>query len=199
MKLYKLGEKSKAICPFCHSLKATTFLERTVPLESGAGEVKNLLVAVCDTCDHLVATPQQSVPRIREAIKSARKTVEARVPRQLSDALMLSCVTLGFTASDSIEMVLFRFFLDRIASTHRLTKGLSKLAHSEDAQGKASARLSIRLNEPLYLKFEDLQERTHLSSSDVCRGILVQIKNDILDRKDSKMRGEIQKMLLLAG
>ena len=198
MKLYKLGEKSKAICPFCHALRVTTFQERTVPFESGDGEVKDLLVAVCDTCDHTVATPQQSVPRIREAIQKVRKPVEARVPRQLSDALLLSCVTLGFAVNDSVEMALFRYFLDRIASTPSKVKILSKLAHSEEAQGRASARLSIRLNDPLFLKFEDLLHRTKLNGSDLCRGILVEIKNEILDKKNLKMRKDIQRVLRLA-
>ncbi len=75
---------------------------------------------------------------------------------------------------------------------------LSKLAHSEEAQGKASLRLSIRLNDPLFLKFEDLLHRTKLSGSDLCRGILVEIKNEILDKKNLKMRKDIQRVLRLA-
>ena len=120
------------------------------------------------------------------------------MPRQLSDALLLSCVTLGFAVNDSVEMALFRYFLDRIASTPSKVKGLPKLAHSEEAQGKASARLSIRLNEPLFLTFENLLQRTKLNGSDLCRGILVEIKNEILDKKNLKVRKDIQKVLRLA-
>jgi hypothetical protein len=110
---------------------------------------------------------------------------------------LLSCVTLGFAIEDSVMMALFRYFLDKMASTPGKARSLSKLAHSEEARGNASARLSIRLSEPLFLKFEDLQLRSHLSGSDLCRGILVEIKNEILDKKNLKMRKEIQKMLAL--
>jgi len=65
MKIYTVGEKSKAICDSCGQLRVTTFKERMVPLSSGKGNTPNILVAVCDTCDGVVSIPQQSAPRIR--------------------------------------------------------------------------------------------------------------------------------------
>jgi hypothetical protein len=67
MKLHNIGDKSQALCSFCKTRRTTTFAERDVPLSSGKGRVRDLLVAVCDTCDHVVAIPQQSVPRIKDS------------------------------------------------------------------------------------------------------------------------------------
>jgi hypothetical protein len=65
--LYQEGEKSKAICETCHQIVTTTFARRDVPFSDGNGEVKNILVSVCDHCDQVVAIPAQSTPAIREA------------------------------------------------------------------------------------------------------------------------------------
>jgi RNase P subunit RPR2 len=67
-KIYKIGDKSKAICEYCKKLSETTFKMRTVPLSNG-GQVENILVAVCDSCGKIVALPQQSVAQIRATIK----------------------------------------------------------------------------------------------------------------------------------
>jgi hypothetical protein len=69
MKLYKVGEKSKAVCPFCKDVQPTTFRERDVPLRSGKGTVRDVLVAVCDKCDRVIAMPQQSAPRVAETLR----------------------------------------------------------------------------------------------------------------------------------
>ena len=68
MIFYKIGDKSKAICDSCQQVRTTTFQERDVPLSSGKDCAHDLLVAVCDHCDHIVAIPQQSVSRIQEPI-----------------------------------------------------------------------------------------------------------------------------------
>ncbi len=61
MKLYKVGDKSRAICPQCEQIRSPTFAERDVPLSSGTGMVHDVLVGVCDVCDTVVSVPQQSV------------------------------------------------------------------------------------------------------------------------------------------
>ena len=65
MKLFKEGDKSKAICSFCKDVVSTTFKHRDVPFSDGIGVAKNILVSVCDCCGQVVATPPQSTPAIR--------------------------------------------------------------------------------------------------------------------------------------
>ena len=80
MSLYKAGDKSRALCPFCKSLRDTTFKVRTVPLSNGAGEVPDLLVGVCDVCDSTMSTLQQSAPSIKAAMNQMTKKTLDRDP-----------------------------------------------------------------------------------------------------------------------
>jgi hypothetical protein len=76
-KLYEEGEKSKAICESCKQIVDTTFASRDVPFSEGKVEVKDILVAVCDLCDRVVAIPAQSTPAIRETRLKEVKAIEA--------------------------------------------------------------------------------------------------------------------------
>jgi len=198
MKLYKAGEKSKAVCESCKHLRSTTFQERDVPLSSGKGLVPNVLVAVCDHCDHIVSVPQQSVPRIQEIDRFTRHPLEARIPRHLIDALVLGCYELGFGASESKQTVLFRFYLRRIFQTKKLHGRMKALSQSEDAQGMSDSRFSIKLNDELYEIFVKLKKETHLNKTALVKGIIVQMKIDILDDKNKDLRENLREILLLS-
>jgi len=61
MKVYKVGEKSKAICHICKAIKETTFDLRDVPLSDGTAIAKEALVGICDTCNTIVSMPAQHI------------------------------------------------------------------------------------------------------------------------------------------
>ncbi|MGP8476429.1 excisionase family DNA-binding protein [Burkholderia sp. PR2] len=67
--MYSEGHAGSAICPYCERIVTTTFLRRDVPFSDGKGVVRNILVAVCDTCDAVVAIPAQSTAEIQAAQK----------------------------------------------------------------------------------------------------------------------------------
>jgi hypothetical protein len=197
MELHKVGDKSKALCPFCKQLCTTTFEERDVPLSSGKGLVRDVLVAVCDTCDRVVAIPQQSAPRIKETVRFSRHSLETRIPRHLLDAVALACYELGFGTDCAV--VLFRYYLQRVASEPRLRSRLALLSASNDAQGRASARFSAKLNDELNAALLDLERTSRLKKADVVKGVIVQMKQDILDAKRKDVRKDVQRVLRLAG
>lgn len=196
MKLYKMGEKSKAICSFCNRLRSTTFKERDVPLSAGKGIVPNVLVAVCDACDRVVSVPQQSVPRIREAVRFSRHSIEARVPRHLLDAIALSCQELGFGPNEAAT--LFRYYVQRVFQDRRLRARLAGLAASPEAQGRASARFSAKLSDELYDLFRKLERESGLNKADLVKGIIVQMKVDLLDHRRRDLREDLRQILRLA-
>ena len=72
MKVYEVGDKSKAVCEDCESLVSTTFEYRDVPFDNGRGTVKGVLAEVCNRCDNVVALPAQSTPAVRQALEGAR-------------------------------------------------------------------------------------------------------------------------------
>lgn len=65
MVIVKDGEKSKALCEDCGDIVSTTFAYRDVPFDDGSGVANDILAAVCDKCDRVVALPAQSVPAVR--------------------------------------------------------------------------------------------------------------------------------------
>ncbi|MGB0833422.1 MAG: hypothetical protein ACPGR2_02790 [Psychrobium sp.] len=68
MKTVKAGDKGKAICHGCECVVETTFMKRDVALSDNSAKVENLLVAVCNNCDAVVALPQQSAEKVNETI-----------------------------------------------------------------------------------------------------------------------------------
>ncbi len=199
MKLYKVGEKSKAICQECRQVRSTTFKERNVPLVSGKGTVPNVLVAICDACDSVVSIPQQSVPRIQEVIHSARHPIETRLPRHLIDALILACYELGASTNESKQTVVFRYYLQKVSKAKTLQSKLKCYLSTDDAEGKADARFSIKLNDTLYALFVKLEKQTKLKKSELVKCIIVQMKRDLLDDKKKEPREDLRELLLLAG
>jgi len=193
MKLYKVGEKSKAICGKCEQLRATTFRERDVPLSSGGGIVEQVLVAVCDVCDEVVSVPHQSVPRIKETLRKERRAVEARIPRQLSDVLGLVCQDLGFGV-DSAPVV-FRYYVRRAAADARVAKRLGARLNSEEASGKATARFSAKLDEPMFERLQEIVKTAGLAQSEVVKGLILQMKEELLDKPQKAVRKNLQDLM----
>ncbi len=199
MKLYKIGEKSQAICQFCNQIRPTTFTERDISLSSGKGMVPNVLIAVCDQCDRMVSIPQQSVPRIQGVVHYSRHAIETRIPRHLQDALLMSCYELGYGANESKQTILFRYYLQKANQMKGVHARFSALLDSEEAQGKSSARFSIKLNDELYNIFLKLERDTKLNKAEVVKGIIVQIKRELLDEKNKTLVEDLREIMLLAG
>lgn len=68
MKIFKEGDKSKALCPNCGMVE-TVFLKRDVLIQGSKFTAKNLLSGVCMKCDEVVSIPQQSSLRIKKLLK----------------------------------------------------------------------------------------------------------------------------------
>lgn len=196
MKLFKIGEKSKAICEHCKVIRTTTFQLKDVPFSSGVGTAKNILVGVCDHCHETASIPQQSVPRIKEALKPKRFPIEARIPRQLSDALIVACDELH--SDEEAKNVVFRYYLSKMSKKKSVKKHMMDLLKLDDAKGKRDERFSIKLNEDLNSIFEKIVHDTQLTAADVVNGIFLEIKVQLLDSKNKSVKEDIQDILHIA-
>jgi len=196
MKMLKVGDSSKAICSRCAQVRPVTFSERDVPLSSGKGTVREVLVGVCDVCDDIVSIPQQSVPRIKESLSAPLYALETRIPRHLLDVLGLACHTLGFDVQSS--SALFRYYLLHSSTTLKLRSHIGRLAASDEAQGKANARFSAKLTSHMHKRLQ-LIETDGISKSDAVKGIIVKIKKDVLDDSGRSVRTKLQEVLELVG
>jgi hypothetical protein len=197
MKIFKEGEKSRGICQTCKKLVPTTFKVTTVPLCSGKGKVDNILAAICDQCAHLVSIPQQSTPRIREIIASRKRSIEARLPRHLLDILILAGDKLEMGSPESLKDSLIRYYIAMAEEDKTMIKNIKKFSESDFAKG-TSDRLSLKVNEAIYQIFEELKAKTRLSKTQIIKGLILQINQDILQKPTKKLIENLRKIMLVS-
>ena len=63
---WREGDVVLADCPRCRKRVMTHFERRTVQLARSRLRVRDVLVDVCNECDHTVSIPAQSVAQLRE-------------------------------------------------------------------------------------------------------------------------------------
>lgn len=197
MEIYKVGDKSKALCSFCKAVMGTTFQVRTVPHSHGKGKVEGVLAGVCDECDRVVSIPQQSVPRIKEQISTKRHSIEIRIPQHLCDVLKLACHQIGATPSSDFQAILIKYYIRRVLD-EKLAKKIRKLLESDLSSGKSDSRISLKIDDAMYETLSHALERSKLSQSELVRGIAVLVKYEVLDEEDEEAVEDLKKMAAVA-
>jgi hypothetical protein len=193
-KLYEEGEKSKAICYSCKQIVSTTFARRDVPFSDGNGEVKDILVSVCDLCDQVVAIPAQSTPAIREARLKEVKSIEAQLPAIYLDMLDLAAYTIDSASSTEFRKALVTLYVHRFASgeypKERLMKAhRSAVARFKEQRGAARRRLSMKVTPRIAEDIKTLTEDTEMNQTEVLKSVIYQIQADVVEaRKPALMR-----------
>jgi hypothetical protein len=172
MKLWREGERSRAVCESCGRLVTTRFERRTVDLEDPEVSVPEVLVAICQVCGEIVAIPHQSTPRLQEARRGITPRREVRVPPLLNDALGLIAGRFSVRAEDFGGLVI-RYYLQRIGREPETAGRIKAFASSPLAQGKTTGRISLRLADSAW---EDAWKAARgaglRTKSEVFRGIL---------------------------
>tara|TARA_R110001592_G_scaffold82307_7_gene243782 strand:- start:14410 stop:14640 length:231 start_codon:yes stop_codon:yes gene_type:complete len=74
MKLYQVSDQQKAACEKCKAFVNATFKLRDVDLSDKSSTVKNVLVAVCDSCNEVILLPHQSSDLVKETIDKSKLT-----------------------------------------------------------------------------------------------------------------------------
>lgn len=199
MKIFKVGDKSKGICSKCKELVPTTFEICSAPLQSGRVHVDDVLAAKCDYCDHIVSIPQQSAPRIKEALNTKKHSIEVRLPRHLLDILFVASDKFGIGNPDSLKDSLIRYYISRAQSDKDLLKSLKMLSTSELGQGVATYRLSLKVNQAIFDRFEQIMKATSLNKTQLIKSLILKINDDVLQRPVEKRLNEIESVLLATG
>lgn len=197
MKIFKVGEKSKGICGKCESLVPTTFSICSVPLSSGKARIDDILASTCDHCGHVVSIPQQSAPRIKESLNTKKHSIEARLPRHLLDILLLATDSFDIGNPELLKDSLIRYYIAVAESDKAMMKNIKKYSQSDFAKG-SSFRLSLKVNDTIFECFEHIREKTSLTKTQILKGIILQINEDILQKPLKKRLNELQKILLAA-
>ncbi|WP_233234764.1 hypothetical protein [Bordetella sp. LUAb4] len=202
-KLFLEGDRSKAICSHCEGLVNTTFCRREVPFESGKGSVKDLLVAVCDVCGSIVATPAQSTPAIHEARRKAVKPIEAQLPAIYLDALDLAAHTIDQMSTTEFRKVLMTLYLHRYASGEYPAKELvsvSSIAKAlfKERRGETRRRLSLKVTQHTADDLKALLQTTRMSQTEIIKSVIYKIQSDVLDIQKPSLMRELRTLAIVA-
>jgi hypothetical protein len=150
MYLWKAGDKSAAICAACKKKVTTTFEYRTVELESPRAAVPDVLVAACDECGAVAGIPYQSTPKIAGVRGQAMVSFEARVPRELMDAIGLIAAKFH-SRLETLMSPLFRFYLREVGRDSSLARMVNELSHDRLAAPlNCRSRISVAVPSPVW-------------------------------------------------
>lgn len=194
MKIYTEGEKSKGLCEVCKKLVPTTFKVSSVKLSSGKGSVDGILVAKCDYCDHTVSVPQQSSPRIKEVLNTKKHSIEVRLPIHLLDILNLASDQFEMGSPEQLKDSLVRYYIAKADSDKTISKKIKKFSESDFAKG-SGYRLSFKVNQAIYKRFNHLMEQTKLNKTQLLKGLILQINEDILQKPQKKIMSDLEKVM----
>lgn len=197
MKIYKLNEKSKGICEQCEKLVPTTFKLLSVPLSNGKAIIDDILCATCDHCKHIVSIPQQSTPRIKEAMSCKKHSIEVRLPRHLLDILLVACDQFSLGNPELLKDSLIRYYISIADDDKKIIRNIKALSTSEFAKG-SGFRLSLKVSDAIFERFEDLRKKTSLNKTQLLKGLILQINEDLLQKPIKKRFIELKKVLLAA-
>tara|TARA_Y100000768_G_C23989013_1_gene690862 strand:+ start:720 stop:1319 length:600 start_codon:yes stop_codon:yes gene_type:complete len=198
MKIYKLNEKSKGICEKCEKLVPTTFKLSSVPLSNGKATVDDILCASCDHCGHIVSIPQQSAPRIKEAMSSKKHSIEARLPRHLLDILLVASDQFELGNPELLKDSLIRYYIGLADDDKKIIRNIKILSNSDFAKG-SGFRLSLKVSDAIFERFEGLRKKTSLNKTQLLKGLILQINEELLQKPIKKRFNELEKVFLASG
>jgi hypothetical protein len=182
MKLYRAGDCSAGICEVCHSKVVTRMEYRDYTPPGWEVVVPEVLVATCERCGQVVGIPHQSTPRINAHRTTKPETdhtvsVEARVPREIDEALDLLSVTLGGEAR-VIRPAVMRYYFDQMAR-HPVVAEAVKTRSTYTLNGPADRRIAFKLTHGLWSRAQKASKVVGIrSKSDLVRGVAVLAAED---------------------
>lgn len=194
MKIFTEGEKSKGLCEVCKKLVPTTFKVSSIALSSGKGNVDGILAAKCDHCDHIVSIPQQSSPRIKEVLNTKKHSIEVRLPIHLLDILNLASDQFEMGSPEQLKDSLVRYYIARADRDKTISKKIKKFSESDFAKGSGH-RLSFKVNQAIYNRFIHLMEQTNLNKTQLLKGLILQINEDVLQKPQKKLMNDLEKVM----
>ncbi len=178
MKIFKVGDRQKAICGSCQSIQDAVFALRDVPFSDGSGTVKNVLVGVCSQCDEVILMPQQSAPVVKKQLEARKKAVETRVPAHMVDILNVASVSIG--AGVDFVPALVKYYIHFLSSDRASVSHLADFLDSDLARGRAQKRISLK-GKQVSDDLEIIKASADIpNTTDVMKAVVLKINEDVL-------------------
>lgn len=191
------GDRGEALCPVCKGWRETEYRYRTVHLTPSGATVPDVLAGVCLTCGAVATIPQQSAPKLREAIAPAPTRIDARIPKELRDLIGMIAAELDADPEAFAGNVL-RYYFAELSTDRRLARRIGRLANSRAAAGTPGGRIALRLARPLLDAALTAVTRTHagVDQSALVRGVLLAAKEDFLERPVPTRQSDLRAIAL---
>lgn len=172
MKIWKVGDTSRAACESCRRLVATRFERRSIELPDGAGSVPDVLVDVCVDCGAIATIPPQSMPRINAARRRDPVRLDARLSIEIEEILgLLGSIYAG--DPEAFKGALIRYGLRRITSDPGFAERVGARALAA-VDGSLDRRLSVRVDRAtLQRAFEVARRLGVADKSATVRGLIL--------------------------
>ena len=199
MKLFKAGEKGKAVCESCKDIVKTTFYYRDIPFRDSPGIVKDILVSVCDTCDSIVAVPAQSAPAIKAFRDTATKSIEVNLPAPFVEVLDLAAFRIDPQATTEFRKRLLAYYIHQYATNEDAWKKISSLIEKVSTKFAARGaipkkRLSFKVTPRLDGEINLIMHFSKLKKTEIIKGLVMQIDKDIVQPKKPRHLAELQRL-----
>jgi hypothetical protein len=204
MKLYRPGDKSRAVCDV-DGLTSTTFEYRDVPFADGKGEAKEILVATCDKCRKVLAIPPQSTPAIRSARDKAEISIEANLPAVYAEALDLACHRISPGASRAFRKPLLMYYVHACLTDKKATARVASIVRRPDKfftdgeRGGLNKRLSLKVSPHASAEIDDLSKRTKASRTQLFKSLIIKMRDDIITPKQPRNLRVLRTIAATAG
>ena len=189
MKIFKEGERSKAICPTC-GLVQTEFKKRDVPIQGSKAKAHNILAGVCSVCDEVVSIPQQSSIYVKEALQKEKKPLEIRIPKHLEDIMANASLKISGEYTPAIVNFLIKYYIHQSFINSRSRSSLSKLYKNSDllSDTVSSCRVSIKFDSKIFDEMKEVRSNAKFrTDSDLLKAIMLKINEDIVQEKDKEI------------
>lgn len=195
MKIWKAGEKSRALCPSCERRMEVVFRRRDVTLSAPDVTATDVLVAVCVGCDGIALIPHQSAPKLREAIQNPKETLNVRIPAHLEDVLHLLIERVAHGWKNGRSPVL-KYLLHEFGNNPAYAQRVRDHLQDDLAQGAADRDVSVRVPTYILIAVDQMADLVAIGSrSEVLRGILVSAKGDVLEDRDREFAGAMERAI----
>jgi hypothetical protein len=203
MRLFKEGERSKALCDHCQDVVATTFERRDVPFSDGSATARNILVGVCAVCGRTVSIPAQSTPAIARSRKEAPQSLEANLPAIYVDVLDCAAHAIDNAASSEFRRVLLTYFVHKSTHDPRAVKRLKKaheraLLRYPEERGAARRRLSMKVPPRVSRELRELEAQTELNTTELLKSVVCEIQELVLDEPKASLIEELRTLAAIA-
>lgn len=202
MRILKEGDKSQAVCLHCKRLVNTTYHYDTYVFPNDEeNSIENVLQGFCDVCGSVAAIPAQSSPKIHKEQRRNNLPVEARVTPPLEDILFAVSAKIRVEPQLTLR-ILIHFFtqqwlqkpvpvsLEKIINSHlglRLSQGLS------------TCRVSSKVDSITLEILDRVQEKFHVTRSDLFKAVLIEAGMDLVERPDSAIAKRFFKAASILG